>query len=368
MKSELLPRINTSMVVGGLIILLGGSILVIHFDYIASQSFDFENFLFVGLLPTSVSISIVVLGSWVVFNQYSLQQTVDIVMGLLVIGLSFGGVTVVVIMYQSMFGTDVIDTGYVLVNNVSFGILLGGLMGLQRAKIRGVSIKLRNEREHLESKREQLEALNRIVRHDIRNDIQLIIGLSETCGTGDGNNAEKINMVQNSARHAVELTETAKDFIESLGEDEKDSLEDVELGPVLEEQIQYMHKSYDNVEIDGPGDVDTKVKADTLLSSVFRNLMTNAVQHNSADKPKINIQVTQDDSTVVIKIGDNGEGIPEDMRDAVFGRGEKGLDSEGTGVGLYLVDTLVGMYNGEVEISDSPMGGALFTMELNRSE
>ncbi|XGI84646.1 sensor histidine kinase [Halorutilales archaeon Cl-col2-1] len=67
---------------------------------------------------------------------------------------------------------------------------------------------------------------------------------------------------------------------------------------------------------------------------------------------------------VVISIADNGPGVPDNEKDEIFGRGEKGLESEGTGVGLYLVDTLVENYGGEVWVDDSEMGGAAFKVKL----
>jgi signal transduction histidine kinase len=51
----------------------------------------------------------------------------------------------------------------------------------------------------------------------------------------------------------------------------------------------------------------------------------------------------------------------------VFERGEKGLDSDGTGLGLYLVDELVSRYGGEVRTSENEPRGTVFSIELNRA-
>jgi two-component system aerobic respiration control sensor histidine kinase ArcB len=48
----------------------------------------------------------------------------------------------------------------------------------------------------------------------------------------------------------------------------------------------------------------------------------------------------------------------------VFGRDERGLESNGVGLGLYLVDRLVTRFGGSVELTDSPSGGAEFTVRL----
>jgi len=71
-----------------------------------------------------------------------------------------------------------------------------------------------------------------------------------------------------------------------------------------------------------------------------------------------------DDDHVTIRIADNGPGIPDERKERVFGRGEQGLESAGTGVGLYLVDTLVERYGGSVRIEDNTPCGAVVVLTL----
>ena len=72
--------------------------------------------------------------------------------------------------------------------------------------------------------------------------------------------------------------------------------------------------------------------------------------------------------SVVVHVADNGPGIPEDRRDEIFGRGERGLQSPGSGIGLYLVDTLVDIYDGDIEITDNEPEGSVFTLTLRKAE
>lgn len=95
-----------------------------------------------------------------------------------------------------------------------------------------------------------------------------------------------------------------------------------------------------------------QVSATGLLSSVFRNLLNNAVIHNDTETPEILVDVAVQAETVLVRVADNGPGVPDSRKDEIFGRGEMGLESPGTGIGLYLVDTLVNMYGGEVQITD----------------
>jgi signal transduction histidine kinase len=67
---------------------------------------------------------------------------------------------------------------------------------------------------------------------------------------------------------------------------------------------------------------------------------------------------------VAIRIADNGPGVSADQKDTLFGTGERDLESTGSGMGLYLVDTLVTSYGGEVWIEDNDPEGSIFVVEL----
>ena len=99
---------------------------------------------------------------------------------------------------------------------------------------------------------------------------------------------------------------------------------------------------------------------------MFRNLLTNAVTHNDKDHPEITVRVDERDETVQVIVADNGPGVPDSQKEEVFGRGEMGLESPGTGIGLYLVDTLVDMYDGEVRLEDNDPEGSVFTVILDK--
>ena len=79
---------------------------------------------------------------------------------------------------------------------------------------------------------------------------------------------------------------------------------------------------------------------------MFGNLLDDAVFHNDEAKVRIDVDVTADAETAVVRIADNGPGIPDSRKREVFGRGEKGLESPGSGLGLYLVDNLAETYGG----------------------
>ena len=107
-----------------------------------------------------------------------------------------------------------------------------------------------------------------------------------------------------------------------------------------------------------------------LLEMIFGNLMDNAIKY-SAEVPKVHVTLRlQDRGRVAIRILDNGGGVPVDVRQQIFGMFYRGGDElqrrkKGTGLGLYIVRTLVHLLGGKVTVNeriDSP--GAVFEVVL----
>ncbi|WP_436347194.1 sensor histidine kinase [Natronorubrum sp. FCH18a] len=230
-----------------------------------------------------------------------------------------------------------------------------------------LSRRLERNETTLARRNEELVLLNRIVRHDIRNDMAVVLGWgSELEDRVDADEREMLERMLNTTRHTIELTETLQAFSEAWDSDGSHEMTAIPLEKTLTETVERRREAYAGVDFDIGSIPRVDVRASPLLSTVFRNLLNNAVQHNDADEPRIEISGDRDDDTVRVRISDNGSGVPPDQRDVVFGRGERGLESEGSGIGLYLVDTLVTQYGGDVWIESNEAGGAVFVVELRR--
>lgn len=218
----------------------------------------------------------------------------------------------------------------------------------------------------LADEREMLTLLNQIVRHDIRNDANAIAGWASLLKESLGSQGQaELQRIEATATQMMELTTTAADLTQTLTHDTADELRPTNVTESLRFQLDKLqgapsvHSKQVELDTSRVPEVDVWVLADDMLSAVFSNLLNNAVFHTQTDPVEITVVVDQDatEETVEIRIADNGPGIPDSAKETVFGRGEKGLASDGTGLGLYLVDQLMDRYNGDVHISNNtPMG------------
>jgi PAS domain S-box-containing protein len=221
----------------------------------------------------------------------------------------------------------------------------------------------------LKQQRDDLETLNQVLRHDIRNDLQLVLSYNEVLAESvDPAHQEHVSTIIESAEHAVELTRTAQEMADVLLDTEA-SVDSIALRPILDGEIDSIRTAHDDATITLDGDIpNLTVAGDEMLESVFRNLLKNAIQHNDKPVPEITVSVTADDETATVRIADNGPGVPDNLKQEIFGKGEKGMNSAGTGLGLYLVDTLVSTYGGSVAVEDNEPEGAVFVVTLPRAD
>jgi Signal transduction histidine kinase len=140
---------------------------------------------------------------------------------------------------------------------------------------------------------------------------------------------------------------------------------EIHVKSVIEKEIESIRSSNRGVTIEIEGELaDQAVLADQMLEAVFRNLLKNAIHHNDTEAPEIVISTTASDDMLAVRIADNGPGVSDERKESIFGKGEQGLESEGTGMGLHLVDTLITEYGGDVWVEDSELGGAVFVVAL----
>lgn len=107
---------------------------------------------------------------------------------------------------------------------------------------------------------------------------------------------------------------------------------------------------------------DVKLTASRiLLEMIFRNLIDNGIKYGG-DPPRVRVQVRQDGSRrLIVKISDNGPGIPKKMRKKIFQRfvrlgGELERRKKGTGLGLYIVMMCLHQLRGTIRVRPNKTG------------
>ena len=107
-----------------------------------------------------------------------------------------------------------------------------------------------------------------------------------------------------------------------------------------------------------------RVDADARVHALL-NVVENAIKHG-CEGGNVAIDCWQQDGFVVVTIDDDGDGIPECERDAIFGLGFRGCDARrpGNGIGLAVVKAIVTRAGGDIRVAGSSLGGARFILRF----
>lgn len=253
-------------------------------------------------------------------------------------------------------------------NSANMGGAGGLLVGIVEA--RAIQNAIEAERSairarELETRREWLDYLNGLLRHEILNNAQVISGYSSMLMRADldESRAEKLRTIRRQSQDMTRVTKDVRVLIEATrGEKE---LRPTNLSRVIDDEVQDLRDSYGAVEVEMDVAETVTVRADELLPRVFSNLMGNAVEHNDSDPPRVEVTAETTDDRVIVRVADNGPGVPDGMRAALFEQ-ETSTRSD-HGLGLYLVQQLVSRYDGRVELTETGPSGSVFTLELSRA-
>ncbi|MFB6177243.1 MAG: sensor histidine kinase, partial [Halobaculum sp.] len=202
------------------------------------------------------------------------------------------------------------------------------------------------------------EVLNRLLRHDLKNDLNVVYGYIQQARshTTDEDALDRLLQARETLSKIIHKSERARDLRELLDRAYEESTYPVRLDEVLSETVADVREQYADAEFSLGTLPSVQVVADDLLGPVLEGILENAVQHND-DDPHVAVDVETTETTAVVRIADDGPGMPETDDDVVFGRGATDALNHGDGVSLFFADSVVRTYEGQIrfEERDDPL-------------
>jgi signal transduction histidine kinase len=106
-----------------------------------------------------------------------------------------------------------------------------------------------------------------------------------------------------------------------------------------------------------------------MLAALVVNLIDNALKYGSQNEI-IEVSVKHEDNHIVLRVADNGKGIPLEERKRVFQKfyrsgSEETRTARGTGLGLFIVASVAKLHKAELEIMDNDPQGSIFVVRMN---
>lgn len=354
----------TTISVVGVLLFLAFVVEWVAFAGVEAESLFTDDFLLSFLLAAVFSATIVYVGQYIERSDLSPDRYPRI-------GTWFvGGIAVFFAINAPMIVVWYPGTLHSAIGWARIAVAMGGVGGLffGIVEARSIQREIAAERaavraEEAETQRQWFDYLNGLLRHEVLNTANVITSYASLHLDDeelDDDLRRDLERIHHQGENMAEVIQDVKFLLHATQENV--SLEAVNLSEVLADEVDDLRTATEGVEVTTSIPDGVYVAADDLLPRVFGNLLTNAVQHNDSETPRVDVTVEVGTDTVAVSIADNGPGIPAEERDTLFER------SDNTGgsheLGLYLVRTLVERYDGTVRLSETGADGSVFTVEL----
>lgn len=225
---------------------------------------------------------------------------------------------------------------------------------------------LRENRRVVRQRTEQLEFLNGVLRHNIRNGMQVIdsnVDLLARHVDDEGN--QHLDLIRDRTNDLTKLTETIRSITDTFTAEQEGQLQAADLGLALSDGIGTVREDHAEAAIEVLFDDNTTVLANELLADVFENTLRNAIESNNADQTRIEIDVTTVGDWVQVHFADNGPGVSDHLKESLFER-DVAISQTAHGFGVYFVAVMMDLYEGDFWYEDNDPQGAIAVLEFQR--
>jgi PAS domain S-box-containing protein len=225
---------------------------------------------------------------------------------------------------------------------------------------------LKESKEELEVRYTQLEFFDSLLRHDVLNALTVIRLTAELLAeTGpDEATREDGALIVEWSDDIVDLVGRLRGVVDALGEAEA-TVTPVDVGAELAAELPRLRAAYPAATLTATVDDDAIALTGDMLGEVLGNVVRNTLVHSDRPDPTVDVAVTREDDTVRVVVADDGPGVLDDRKTAIFRRGETShVKHSGSGFGLFFVDQTVAAYGGSVRVADNDPRGARLTIDL----
>lgn len=231
---------------------------------------------------------------------------------------------------------------------------------------------LRKANEDLRSANEDLNQFAYSASHDLQEPLRILSVYSQLLERDyrnrlDGKAREYLSFLVDGSKRMQMLLRDLLDYIQAAGAT-PGTTTSVDAGAVVEKVKENLKKriAESHAEIHYEGLPELRMEEVHLLQ-LLQNLIGNAIKYRSENPPRIDLSAEKLDGEWLIRVKDNGIGIPARYQTQVFGIFKRLHTREqypGTGIGLAICQKIVERYGGKIWVESGGRGGSTFCFRL----
>ncbi|WP_415378519.1 PAS domain S-box protein [Halosimplex sp. TS25] len=213
----------------------------------------------------------------------------------------------------------------------------------------------------------RLQVLNRVLRHNLRNDLNVVMGYAEMiAGRVDDETVDEwAATLTETAADVASLSERARSLDRTMREG---SLRDgtVGIGDVVDGVVAEYREEYPDLRIATDVD-DATVVGDARIELALRELLENSAEYGGG-RVRVAVESGRDDGRVALCVADDGPGIPEYERAVVDDSTEITQLEHASGLGLWVVRWVCDSCGGRLRFEESDLGGSAVVLSLTAAD
>ncbi|MFC7059732.1 cache domain-containing sensor histidine kinase [Halovenus salina] len=218
-------------------------------------------------------------------------------------------------------------------------------------------------RESLTQREQMLLVHNRILRHNLRNKLNVIRSRAEILDNKNGSSSETAE-IQQATDTLLGLADRARTTERLLDPPDEDAQTDI--ADVVRERTDTIATSHPELSVNVSAPETEYVACGTEIGTAIEELLQNVVDH-AGPEPTAHVTVAEAGDCTVVRIEDDGDGIPDSEAKLVSGDHDITQLQHTVGIGLRLVDWIVSRYDGTFRVPQTDENGCLVEMELPRA-
>ncbi len=224
-------------------------------------------------------------------------------------------------------------------------------------------IAIQNDITQRKLRQQRLEVLHRILRHNLRNELNILLLDIEKISKGLGlEYNDTIKEIKTKIKSLENLSNKAEKVNKTLELFEK-SEKTIKINKSLKEVKREIEKRYPTSEIELENKLKNETKVNSSIYLVFKELIENGIKHNDSNKSKVTVKTKSGDNEIKIQVKDNGVGIPKDEKEVLEKGKEKPL-LHSAGLGLWSVYWIVKTNGGKISILENSDKGTNIKITL----
>jgi signal transduction histidine kinase len=266
---------------------------------------------------------------------------------------------------------------FFVINSISSGIIMimciDFMQKLNEAsenQLQQLAIEVKAKNEDLEKTNTELDRFLYSTSHDLRSPLSSIKGLINIARYDTADKKilgyfnmmiDRVNRLENFIKDIIDYSKNARTELRQEAVDFKSLISEVI------DNLKYIEGA-EQIEFTNDVTIDHPIQADKgRLSIILTNLMANAIKYHDVRKELrwIKVNISNSNGTVKLTVSDNGSGIGEEHQQKIFEMFYRGtLQSNGSGLGLYIVKQAVEKMQGSIHVESNPGHGASFFISV----